>query len=203
VIIGLDPSLTNTAVCYGAAVNVPPQDGYIVRRFGSTASPPDVRSRLARYEDLVARITDDLEAACKLYDGIFIEGYAFGAKMGREQAGEFGGLLRWHLLELSTLIVEVAPHALKKFATGKGAGEKDMVAAHLTKRYGVLLRTNDEYDAYCLWRIGLCYVGQDEPQNDAQREVIEQLKAGPREKPRKLPKPQAKPAFYSEPEAPF
>jgi Holliday junction resolvasome RuvABC endonuclease subunit len=185
-IIGIDPSLTNTAVCWGGA------DGaFEMRCFGSKAAGRTVHQRLGRYENLVAQV-DALLQGLGPIEGVFIEGYSMGSKWGREEAGEYGGLLRWHLIELTPLVVEVSPSTLKKFTTGTakfGKGQaKDMMIAHLTKRYGVLLNSNDEYDAFGLYRLGLCYAGLVDPATAGQALELDKMRAPKVKKPRKKKK---------------
>jgi len=167
-ILAIDASLTSTAVIQGGADT----DSYSLSVFSSLPCGKNVVGRIARYDDLVARIMDWIG------DGpiaaVYIEGYSF-ASMGNAVSGiaEYGGILRWHLVELTPRIFEVAPSTLKKFCTGVGKGTKDMIAAHLTKRYGVLLSSNDEYDAYGLYRLGLVAEGLAEPEIAAQREAAD------------------------------
>lgn len=163
-ILAIDPSLTNTAVVLGDAVS------YRLMTFSSKNLGDSVVSRVQRCEQLVSSVIE--MAQTHEIEAIFIEGYSFGSKgSGIYQIAEYGGLLRWHLVDLTERIFEVAPSTLKKFATGKGTGPKDMVAAHLAKRYGVLLEDNDSYDAFGLYQLGLVAEGHVEPANQAQKEA--------------------------------
>jgi crossover junction endodeoxyribonuclease RuvC len=184
-ILGIDPSLTGTAVVCGNG------SSYSIGRFSSANSGDDVCGRMGRIDSLVAGIIEwivqhDVEA-------VFIEGYSFGSKCNRELLGEFGGLLRWHLVHVTRSIYEVQPSTLKKFATGKGGGTKDMVAAHLTNRYGVLLGSSDEYDAYALYQLGLVATGLREAENNAQREAADRVMgvAPPKKRTRKVELPKS------------
>lgn len=166
-IVAIDPSLRATAIAVGSdAINTAHSS------FGSANVGDTVADRIARYEDQVGRIMDWLEGFTPI-DAVFIEAYSFGSNDARAKfSAEYGGILRWNLCDLTKRIYEVAPATLKKFATGKGAGPKDMIAAHLTKRYGVMLSTNDEFDAYGLYRLGLVAEGIDTAQCQAQREAV-------------------------------
>ena len=173
-IVGIDPSLKATAIVAGIGPDV---NQYAVCEFGSTSVGDGVRGRIARYEDLTGRVIDWLETAAPI-DAIYIEAYSFGSNdASAKYIAEYGGILRFHLVDLCPRIVEVAPMTLKKFATGKGAGKKDMIAAHLTKRYGVMFGTSDLFDAYALYRLGRVAEGLDEAQCLAQRECAEKVKS--------------------------
>lgn len=164
-VVGIDPSLTGSAVC--AWPDVP-------RRF--TSKPADgLSARISRYVGLAESVAKSVPFESL----VMLEGYSFASpgNAGRWLA-EFGGILRKRLLELTPYIVEVSPHLLKKFATGKGNSDKEALRAHVAKRWGVIHDSSDETDAFVLAQIGLCYSGQVEPENQAQREVIETLKTG-------------------------
>jgi crossover junction endodeoxyribonuclease RuvC len=105
---------------------------------------------------------------------IYLENYAFRANDGRAQfAVELGGLLRWKLIDFSESaeVYEVAPATLKKFATGRGNASKEQVCAALARRYDVDFKSNDEYDAFGLFRLGLVCEGLEEAATVAQREA--------------------------------
>jgi len=124
--------------------------------FKSKPSGDLPKQRIARFQQLTKEVISYIRSfESKPVSSIFIEGYSFGSKNTRAHAsGEYGGLLRAALLELAE-VIEVPPNCLKQFATGKGNADKTAVAACLAQRYDVSsLRTNDEYDAYALWRLG-------------------------------------------------
>lgn len=171
IVAGIDPSLSQTAVVLGSG----PQD-FKVFNFSSKPLGTSPGARVARYDGLVARIMATISEHQP--ERIFIEGYAFGAKMAREVLGEFGGILRWHLVEIDPLLTEVSPMGLKKFVTGKGAGQKDQMMLGVFRNWGYEPRGNDDADAYGLWRLGRCVCGLDEPSNQAQREAVEKVKGG-------------------------
>ncbi len=103
---------------------------------------------------------------------IFIESYAYGAKCAREILGEFGGILRWHLVDYDAELIEVPILTLKRFTTGKGSGQKDGMRMHAYKTWGYESQNNDDCDAFCLYQFGLCVCGIGEPRNAIQREVV-------------------------------
>lgn len=165
IVLGIDPSLTGTALVWGES-----PAAFERRTFGSKPLGDDVTARVRRLEQLVAQVDQQVRAIGPSL--ILIEHYSFGSRCGGEYLGEYGGLLRWHLLDHTPNVFEVAPLTLKKFATGKGAGKKEQVIAHITSRYGVILNSNDEYDAFALYQMALVAAGIAEAQNVPQRESV-------------------------------
>ena len=82
---------------------------------------------------------------------VAIEGYAMGIRGGRSfTIGELGGVVKEHFRQRGIDVYIVPPNNLKKFISGKGTGDKDMVRLELYKKYGLELPTNDEVDAAVL-----------------------------------------------------
>lgn len=169
-IVAIDPSLTATAIFAGDSGGA-----YRFETFGSKNIGDGVAARIARYDELVAREMDWLESLGKP-DAIYMEAYSYGSNDARAKfSAEYGGILRFHLVDLTDRIFEVAPMTLKKFCTGKGAGGKELVAAHLAKRYGVMFDNNDLFDAFGLYRLGLVCEGHVAADNTAQREAADKV----------------------------
>jgi len=168
-IVTIDPSISCTGIAFGTTA----ADVQVV----SCASKPSgdsVPQRLARFERLVA----DIERYLEEHDTelILIEGYAFGSKNSQQhKLAEFGGLLRWHLLDHCPRILEVPPACLKQFATGKGNAKKDMVMAHVADRWDRLFENSDQADAYVLFRLGLVIEGREKAGNQIQRDVVRKV----------------------------
>lgn len=180
IVVGIDPSLTGTAVCVIAGAS---SDSKMSR----VGSSPDgrlrnpVESRIRR----VFGLTDDVVTRVPFGATVFIEGYSYASNDANASLlREYGGLLRWALIENGNEIVEVSPSSLKKFVCGSGGSAKNPVKkehmmAHAHKRWGVMFSTSDECDAFGLCKIGMCYCGREAPADSAQREVIEKLRGGP------------------------
>lgn len=170
-IIAIDPSLTGTAIVRGD------EHDYEVRTFGSVNIGDEVAQRIDRYDLLIEEIIGWLRD-CRV-SAIYIEAYSYGSNDARAKfSAEYGGLLRWCLLDVlidGDKFYEVAPMTLKKFVTGKGAGKKEDVIAHIVKRYGIMLKGNDQYDAFGLFRLGLVAEGFADPDNQAQREAADKV----------------------------
>lgn len=162
-ILAIDPSMSNTAAVYGDAFD------YAIETFKSKNIGPSAAQRMQRIDGLVGRIMDWIDERGNAPDAIFIEGYAFGSNDANAKfSAEYKGLLLWHLCELTPRIFEVAPMTLKKFATGKGGGKKEFVIAHMMRKYGVEFKSNDEFDAFALYQLGMVCEGLIEADNQAQ-----------------------------------
>ncbi len=173
-ILGIDPSLTNTGLVWGTGPDAHEKQcvGYKPKRGEQFKTVPD---RIRRLNILIHELENLLEES--ISPGyVMIEGYAYSRQRVITQA-EFGGMLRSKLLDQTENVIEVTANQLKKFATGKTTGDKNLILLQVYRRWGVECRNDDEADAYVLYRIGLCYAGICEPENQAQREVIEKLKS--------------------------
>lgn len=163
IIGGLDVSFSGTAIALG--------DGqrHNVHRVKCPNLGHDVKSRVKRIETIVSQVMRIIEATPPR--AMFIEAYSYGSTHGGEMLGELGGVIRWHLDEIP-IIREVAPGTNKKFVTGSGNAKKEQMIAHVLKNWGELFETNDDADAFGLYRLGLCCCGLAEPANQKQREAV-------------------------------
>lgn len=188
ILCGIDPSLTGTAVVVSDPANGP--EAFRLARFSSKNQGDDVRSRIKRFELMISQIDAYLKHSGVSH--VWIEGYSHASKFNVSILGEFGGLLRWHLIERE-FVAEVAPTTLKKFATGAGNTKgKDLLAAHVANRWGVMFDNSDAFDAYSLWRLGRCCMSIDIPANQAQREAVGKvmhIDVPKEKKPRRKPEP--------------
>jgi hypothetical protein len=152
-VIGIDPSIAGTCVCLGTSPK-----NYRMMKFPSKPTGRSLRARVARIEDTVARVMQWIGEAPERvghpYPMLLIEGYSFGSKQGGEYLAEYGGLLRFHLVDDFDAF-EVAPTQLKKYITGKGSGKKELMIAHLAQKHGAIFDSNDHYDAYGLFLMAL------------------------------------------------
>jgi len=116
-------------------------------------------------------LTPDIGHVC-------MEGYAPGAKFGREMAGELGAITKqalWQALQGDARYPTiVAPTGVKKYATGKGVAPKDHMLLAVYKRWGVTFDDDNLADAYTLARIAAAL---DNPGDETtfQQEVLNKL----------------------------
>ena len=185
-IIGIDPSLTSTGI-------VVLRDNK-VELAETTKNKPELgtikRVRLIRERiiDITENLTDEEEWQAP--DLIAIEGFSYGSK-GRSvfDIAYLGWRIRedleWLRIEDGIPWLEVPPSQLKKFATGQGNANKEIILQQVYKRWGVEFSDNNQADAYVLAQIGRAYSGDTEGLTAFQQEVIANLKG---EKPKKKPR---------------
>lgn len=154
--VGLDLSLTKTGVAvledgellYSGLVRSKPQ--------GDT--PTDEIERIMEIRNnIIETIRDNSIVHGKHPDLVAIEGLAFLARntSALVQLSGLNYMLREVFWTAQWPFVIVAPTTLKKFITGKGNAQKDLMLLETYKRYGVNLLDDNEVDAYGLAQIAL------------------------------------------------
>lgn len=143
--VGVDISLVSTGL---VTIN---DDGVLVsertiksKPLGKT--PTDELVRLADIRDrIMSNMPVDIGMVC-------IEGLAFGVRNATALA-QLSGLnymLREFLHRMHVPFCIVAPTSLKKFATGRGNSDKNMVMMEVFKRWGFSASNSDTSDAFVL-----------------------------------------------------
>lgn len=155
--IGIDPSLTRTAVAIARA------DSITVRSLPTKGSKAaTLRERADRIEiitDWVRNLLDAHDTAAV----VCIEGPSYGNTSGahHDRSGLWWSIV--HAIGSAGLgsPVEVPPSTLKMYATGKGNAGKDEVMLAMARRHDWLgVENNDEMDAAVLALIGARMLGQ-------------------------------------------
>lgn len=166
-VVGIDPSLTGTAVCKYF------EDGTVeVGSFGSRPTGDSITARVDRYLRLISRVIKFIGHDPSL---ITIEGYSFGSRGRQNSLSEYGGILRADLCEYDSPIWEVPPKTLKKFVTGSGNASKIKMVTATIGRWKVEYDTDDEYDAYGLARMAAAIHGFCVPETEHQVESLTKL----------------------------
>lgn len=171
-VAAIDPSL-------GSAGVVVADTGWdigklVVQVFRAGEPEKALAERISRWINHATNIMQCIGKVCHKPSLIVIEGYSFGSK-GRATVslGEFGGVLRYELThEFFCKIVEVPPKSLKMFVCGNGNAKKTEMVATLARQYGVMYKTDDEYDALGLWLLGRCILNPKLCKNATQRKVV-------------------------------
>lgn len=143
-ILAIDPSLS----CNGLAIS----DGttWVIRDQDLTG----VR-RLAHLRDEVEAVLEDYQPQL-----VLIESYAFSKTNRAHQIGEWGGVLRLLLHEMGRQVVELAPNAIKTFATGSHQADKTKMVSAMTLVSGRAFQTSDEADAYAMVSMAMAFLGR-------------------------------------------
>jgi len=121
---------------------------------------------------------------------VMIEGFAFHAQ-GKAvlQLAGLQYLVRHQLFQSGTPFRLIAPSQAKKFLTGKHNADKNVILKEVFKRYRIDVDDDNIADAINMSRIGQALIGLIALENQAQREVVEELAAGKaRTKPKRTSK---------------
>lgn len=187
-VLGLDPSVCHT----GWALYDRAEEQFT---YGTFEPPGEVVGDLPRMDFMRQRL---LELLSGLQPGsygrlaVFIEGMAFAAQgnVALQLAG-VGFILRLALWERAIRYCEITPNQAKKFLTGKGQAQKNLILLKTFQKYGIECGNDNEADAINFNMIGRAALGWTTPKNEAERSVVAALNRGPQAKVRKPRKPKA------------
>lgn len=167
--LGLDLSLTST--------------GIVVMNKQKIVVYANSLKQGLREEPRLVHIRNNISMVLNEYKPILtcIEGYAMGVSNSHTfSIGELGGVIKMMLFENRFAFKLVAPTKLKKFITGKGVAEKNMVILSVYKNFDYEAKDNDQADAYGLARMAYHidnedYEGLTKPQQEAIEQTINPL----------------------------
>ena len=158
IVVGIDYSMSSPAICIhqGDEWSFSNCSFYYLtnKKKFALQKPPfypelhdDYNTQEERFDNIsnwvLKTIPDELNMS------VFLEGYAFGAKGVVFQIGENTGVLKhklWQAYENPLQIIQ--PSAIKKFATGKGNANKDLMCKAFIKE------TSYDLQGYFLCKIG-------------------------------------------------
>lgn len=170
--LGLDLSLTHTGVCTI-------EDGKLIESWSIKSKPvgPKPADELKRLQTIVDTISERGVVA-QSHDMVVIEGLAFMARntTALVQLAGLNYMVRAMLAYMGAPFVIVAPSSLKKFITGKGNGDKNIMLMEVYKQYGHTFLDDNECDAFCLALIGQAVVDNKMKLTVPQKEVAELVK---------------------------
>lgn len=106
---------------------------------------------------------------------ILIENYAFGKTNQAHQMGELGGVIRLMLFEEGYEFFVIPPTRLKKFLTGKGVADKNIILKEVFKRWKFDVDDDNVADALVLMQLGLALVGKLENTTAFQEAVVQEV----------------------------
>ncbi|WP_028589452.1 hypothetical protein [Paenibacillus massiliensis] len=175
--VGIDPS-TKTGICI-LDTNGNVLDAYEIEKEGKDP-------------ERMASIIDETISNVEHGDVVAIEGFGFGSGSGFILGG-IGWGMRMELYNRNINYLEVAPSALKKFASGKGNINKDVLAVEIFKRWEYEHASDNVRDAFVLAQIArAARMGTSTTQ--FQKDVIQTILAPPEEKAEKKSKKRKKKA---------
>jgi crossover junction endodeoxyribonuclease RuvC len=182
ILLGVDPSLTNTGIVYL-------RDGQAcVGEIRPPAIPHTPDESAVRLDYLYRGMRDSIQQIGKV-SVVAFEGYAFGSMNKREAMGEAGGVLRLAALHEGCRILVIQPTAVKKFVTGKGVAQKDVMRLAIFKRWGFEHSSEHVLDAYAVAKVATSMLlmerGEPDDLTKAQAEVVRAL-LNPVKKKRKI-----------------
>jgi Holliday junction resolvasome RuvABC endonuclease subunit len=182
IIFGIDPSLTGTGLCM---LDVEKDDFSVKtlhikkedKKKKRTANDDMERLDLLeiQFSQFIQSYTSENRKCAA-----FVEGYAMGVRGSRVfSLGEWGGILRLTLYRLGVPFYNIPPTKLKKFVTGKGVGDKNIILEQTFRKFGVgseVLKNDDEVDAYVLAKLGESYLQWKNNKTDFLKYEIEVFK---------------------------
>lgn len=146
IFVGIDPSLTGTAI-----ISLDSKANIINMELISTSSKEVMEKRLCLIRDHVASFLNKQRP-----NKVCIEGLSFQSKgSAMAQLGALHFLLRIFLFQEKLDYRVVEPTVLKRFVTGKGQGKKELMLKEVYKKWGADFDDNNLADAYGLARIAL------------------------------------------------
>ena len=149
--LGIDPSLTGFAYRHRPYSATGTSYG-----FGIRTKPKDFASFPARLDFITLEFRRFLSTHGSTVRLAAIEGFSFGsARSGMTQVmiTAVGMMARVELWRAGIPFLEVPPSTLKKWITGKGNAEKNLMLREVFKRWGFEAETDDDADAFALLKL--------------------------------------------------
>lgn len=178
--IGIDPSLAETGI-----VVLNSKGEMVHQRLCKTKSSKELNkfpiNEYSRMQKIIAQIDDVLSQFSPFI--VALEGISLSSRNTNVLAQLCGlnYLIRNYcygiiMSEKTQNFYIVPPTSLKKFVTGKGNCQKDLILLEIYKRYKISFDNNNLADAYGLSKIGEALINKDVVLTKPQGEVIDMLK---------------------------
>lgn len=170
-VLGLDLSLTGTGWVLDDALTL--QTGLV---------DTDKLEGLERIQEIYIKVEELVDSYPKdqvpNQTLIVIEDFSFASKgASLFQIAGLGYIIRYYLWDRGLKFVLVPPTVLKKFCTGVGNSDKNVILKEIYKRWGADINDDNIGDAYVLSRIGRALAGWDKPEDltSFQKDALKQL----------------------------
>lgn len=170
--VGIDPSLTNTAVC---VINENECVSYVQSKDLKLKSTMPFH----RLREIVNMVLTALPSDGDIH--VCYEDYSYGSTGKVFQLGELGGVLKLALYDVATTLTLIPPKVLKKFATLDGSCSKEDIQIKAAQECPLLLGESDDVcDAYFLAKFALFIHNKEKActTNDLVRHRLEEAKRG-------------------------
>lgn len=143
-VAGFDMSLTGTG-----AIVLNEKAEVLLRHTIKTQPSEPMRQRLVKIADVIVQIVTTYSAV-----GVVKEAPAFSAAHAVHAIGTVHGAVDYAMEKAAQpTAIAVSPSTLKKYATGRGIGEKSDVKMWVSSNWGEKFSDNNQCDAYVLARI--------------------------------------------------
>lgn len=143
--LGIDQSLSDTGLV------VVDEAAQIVAQKALKTEPKNFKCDIER----LIFIRDEIGHFEKSYqvDYACLEGFGYGARGNAIfQLAGLGYMIREYFWNQKITLEIVPPKTLKKWATGNGNAQKDLMLMNVYKRWGVEFQDHNICDAYCMAR---------------------------------------------------
>lgn len=143
VVLGIDPSLTETGLCF---YNISGKYAF-----------ETIKGKKLRGVERLAFFRKSFSNLIYQYNPVFaiIENYAYATGHSGKPytTGELGGVFRLALYDNTVAFNVVAPPSVKKYCTGSGRADKNVILKEVFRRWEVDVTSDDLADAFVIAKI--------------------------------------------------
>jgi len=182
IIAGIDFSLTSPAICVhsGTEFSYDNCKFYYISSLKKTIASsnnmtgtlyPEYDTVMQRYQNISTWVMNIITTSKVSH--VYLEDYAFGATGRVFHIAENTGILKYNLWQNDIPIVTIPPTVIKKFATGKGNANKEILQEHFITETGIDIKTqlqltlkqwnpsSDIIDSYYICKYGVSEYGKE------------------------------------------
>lgn len=150
IILGIDQSLTGTGLAViECQLGTKPNHSSVL--YTNTVETKNL-SDMQRIDYIVSHVLKIVDQFTPVL--IVMENYAFGAKGRLAHLGELGGAIKYELYKKGFTVRVVAPNTLKKFITGFGDANKELMMEKIESYFGKCFSDDNQADALGLALFG-------------------------------------------------
>ena len=167
-VIGLDLSLSSTG-CF--IINKNGRSGFEIK-----TKPDKFSSIFERVDYITSKIMKLIEEENP--DLIIMEDYFVGGRNPQTSLmlSVLGTIMRWKILDSGREFLTAAPNHIKKFETGNGNAQKDVIIKSVFKKHNYDTNSNNVADACSISYLGYSYLEYKNGKKDFMKYELEVLK---------------------------